>query len=75
MGAAGEHLLGCQIQNSSNIPCMAMTFSVSAKRLKFTDDFINLVSGFNWILCWSYLNVSAWILHWNVRHNDVIFNA
>lgn len=51
MGAAGEHLLGCQIQNSSNIPCMAMTFSVSAKRLKFTDDFINLVSGFNWILC------------------------
>ena len=47
----------CQIQNDSNIPCHGhdiletLVKSVSVKRLKFIDDFINLVSGFNCILC------------------------
>ena len=71
----------CQIQNDSNIPCHGhdiletLVKSVSVKRLKFIDDFINLVSGFNCILCWSYFNVHAWIVHWSVRQSDGIFNA
>ena len=47
----------CHIQNNSNIPCHDHDIlethikNLSVKRLKLIDDFINLVSGFNCILC------------------------
>jgi hypothetical protein len=81
--ADSENLPGYTLSDSecSNIPCHGhdiletLVKSVSVKRLKFIDDFINLVSGFNCILCWSYFNVHAWIVHWSVRQSDGIFNA